>query len=180
MCRVYHATNTQEPDYDLHCLGQLRHVTPQLPVTPRQRLQKLSRDVQVKDGRHANGSKEANENGLVDLLDLRYLLVDGENPGESSEEQYQDAKGHQAVKRDHVVREESVPGAHGAVPHEDGHVEEHIDGGLKGIVECFEAEPVIPCESVASDEAGENTLDVAYQPSSFRIMTKRLWVCYDG
>ena len=38
--------------------------------------------------------------------------------------------------------EEIWPGAYGAIPGEDGDVEEHVDGGLEGVVFGFEAEPI--------------------------------------
>lgn len=155
--RTYHATNTQKPHYDQHRLRQLSHITSQLSIAPLDRVHELDRDIQVKDGRHTHGSKEAHENSLAVLLDLWDFLVDGKHPGESSKEQDQDAKGHEAIERDHIVDEELVPGAHSTVPHEDGHVQKHIDGGLEGVVESLEAEPIIPSERVASDEAGEDT-----------------------
>lgn len=49
-----------------------------------------------------------------------------------------------------------MPRADGAIPHEDGYVEEHVDGGLERIVESLETEPIIPCEGVSGDEASEN------------------------
>lgn len=120
-------------------------------------MHKLGRDVQVKDRRYTHWSKEAHENSLANFFNLRDLLVDGKHPGKSSKEQDQNAEGYQAVQRDHVVCEELVPGAHGAIPHEDGHVEEHVDRGLEGVVEGLKAEPVVPCECVAGNEAGKNT-----------------------
>lgn len=155
---THHAAHAQEPNHNQHCLGQLGHVLPQLPVLAPERLDKLIRDVQVEDRRHPHGAEEADEDGLAHLLDLRDVLVDGEHPGEPAEEQDQDPQGHQAVDRDDVVGEELVPGAHGAVPHEDGHVQEHVDGGLERVVEGLEAEPVVPREGVAGDEAGEDTV----------------------
>lgn len=80
------------------------------------------------------------------------------DPGQPTEEQHQDAESHEAVDGNHIIGEELVPGAHGAVPHENGHVEKHVNCWLEGVIQCLEAEPIVPCEGVACDKTSENTM----------------------
>jgi len=68
--------------------------------------------------------------------------MQGEDDRNATEEENEDAEEDEAVDRDDVVVDKGRPGADGAEPHEDGKVEEHVDGGLEGVVESFEAEPV--------------------------------------
>jgi hypothetical protein len=51
-----------------------------------------------------------------------------------------------------------VPRADGAEPDKDCDVEEHVDRGLQRVVGGLYAEPVVPGEGVAGDEAGENVV----------------------
>lgn len=68
--------------------------------------------------------------------------MEGVDDGDAAEEEDEDTEEDESVDRDDVVVDEGGPGADGAEPHEDGEVEEHVDGGLEGVVEGFEAEPV--------------------------------------
>jgi hypothetical protein len=75
--------------------------------------------------------------------------------GQAPQQQHQYSERNQLVDGDNGRVGEKVPRAHGTEPDEDGDVEQHVDGGLEGVVHRFEAEPVVPCEGVAGDEAGE-------------------------
>lgn len=51
-----------------------------------------------------------------------------------------------------------MPGADGAVPHENGDVEKHVNRGLKTVIFGFQSEPVVPREDIAGDEARKNVV----------------------
>lgn len=57
-----------------------------------------------------------------------------------------------------------MPRTHCPIPHKDGDIEQHVDGGLETVVRSLEPEPIIPGEDVAGDEAGEDVVraDEAY------------------
>lgn len=55
---------------------------------------------------------------------------------------------------DLAIVHEGRPWTDGAEPDEDCDVKEHVDGRLERVVEGFLAEPVVPGEGVAGDEAG--------------------------
>ena len=65
-----------------------------------------------------------------------------ENNGKATEQEDEDGDENESVDRDNITMREAVPGANSAVPDEDGHVEEHVDGRLEGIVFRLEAKPI--------------------------------------
>lgn len=68
--------------------------------------------------------------------------MQSEDDGEAAEKEDQDSQGNQTVDWNNAVVSECGPGAYGAEPDEDADVEKHVDGGLEGVIFCFEAEPV--------------------------------------
>lgn len=80
---TYDAANDQEPDYDVHGLGHLRGVFADLTIDG-DLIQKFPADRQVEDSPDSDRSEEANKCCLVEVLDLVYELVHGENDGHSS------------------------------------------------------------------------------------------------
>jgi hypothetical protein len=85
-------------------------------------------------------------------------LMQCKDDRQTPQQQHQYSKRNQLVDGDNGRVGEKVPRADGAEPDEDGDVEQHVDGGLERVVHCFEAEPVVPGECVASDEAGEDVV----------------------
>lgn len=127
--------------------------------------------IEIKDCGDAHGAEEADEEGLSPLFNLVDAFVHGEDNGKAAEQEDEDGDEDESVDRDNIVMREAVPGANSTVPGEDRHVEEHIDGGLEGIVFRLEAKPVacrwsirlqfrkvvkrdlLPGEDVAGDKA---------------------------
>lgn len=88
----------------------------------------------------------------------------------------EDTDDDESVDGDDVIVGEAVPGTNSTVPGEDGYVEGHVDGGLKGVVFCVQAEPIafgwssqlellevvqrdlLPGGDVASDEARKDII----------------------
>ena len=66
----------------------------------------------------------------------------GKNNGKAAEQEDEDGDENESVDRDNITVREAVPGANSTVPDEDGHIEEHVDGGLEGVVFRFEAKPI--------------------------------------
>lgn len=81
-------------------------------------MQKFSSDVEIKDGRDADGPEEADENRLSLLINLMDKFVHGKNDWETSESQDQYPKEDQTIERNDVIVEERRPGACDPVPHE--------------------------------------------------------------
>jgi hypothetical protein len=79
---------------------------------------------------------------LSDLFDLWDIFVYSEHDGNAANKQNQDAKEEKSVDRDYIIVDKFWPGTHRAKPHEDRQVKQHIDSGLKRVVESFQAEPV--------------------------------------
>ena len=98
--------------------------------------------VEIKDCGNAHRAEEANEEGLSPLFNLVNVFVHGKNNGKAAEQEDEDGDENESVDRDNIVMREAVPGANRTVPDEDGHVEEHVDGGLEGIVFGLEAKPI--------------------------------------
>ena len=104
--------------------------------------EKFATCVEIKNCRDTHGAEEADEEGLSPLFDLMDVVVHGENNGNAAEQEDQDGEENESIDRDNTIMREAVPGANSTVPHEDGYVEEHINGRLEGIVFCLEAKPI--------------------------------------
>ena len=155
--KTYNAADCDKPHDDVNGLRQRGHVRPNLPVHS-EGVEELQCDVEVEDGRHADRAEEADKDGMAHLLDLRDVAVGRKHPRQAAEQQDQDAQRDEAVEGHDIVVEEARPGTHGAVPHEDADVEKHVDSWLERVVERLEAEPVVPGENVAGDEAREHVV----------------------
>ncbi|CAF3494735.1 unnamed protein product [Fusarium graminearum] len=95
------------------------------------RLNKLDGDEKVEDSRYANRSKEADKDGLLNLFNLANPLVHCEYPGKSPQEKNADTQSHKTLNGNDSRGVKVAPGDVSAVPQEDSHVEEHIDGRLQ-------------------------------------------------
>ena len=98
--------------------------------------------IEIKDCGNAHGPEEAHKESLSPLFNLVNRFVHGENNRKAAEQEDEDGHKNESVDRDNIIMREAVPGANSTVPDEDGHVEEHVDGGLEGIVFRLEAEPI--------------------------------------
>ena len=77
---TYNGADYQEPNHHIHDFHEEHGIFPNLPIYPNF-LEKLERDVEVKDCAYADGAEEADEEGLSLLLDLVDALVQGEDDG---------------------------------------------------------------------------------------------------
>lgn len=155
--KTYHAANDQKPDDDQHGIAELLRIRP-LTILIRQRVKELKTDVEIEDGRDADRTKITNEQSLPGATDLADVAVQAQDDRQPPEQQYKNTQREETTRADQLRRPETLPGTHGAEPHEDGHVEHHVHGGLDGVVERLEAEPVVPREGVAGDEASQHVV----------------------
>lgn len=127
--------------------------------------------IEIKNCGDAHGAEEADEEGLSPLFNLVDAFVHSEDNGKPAEQEDEDGDENESIDRDNIIMREAVPGANSTVPGEDGHVEEHIDSGLEGIVFRLETKPIacgwsirlellkvikrdlLPGEDVTGDEA---------------------------
>lgn len=130
---TYHAANCNEPYDHIHDLAQLLSILPDDAVDC-EFAEELQTDVEIEDSADANGSKEADEKRLAKLLDLMDFLVHCEHYRQAAKQEHKNAEGDQTVDGHHAVVSELIPRADGSEPHEDGDVEKHIDGRLKGVI----------------------------------------------
>ena len=98
--------------------------------------------IEIKDCGNAHRAEEANEESLSPLFDLVDAFVHGENNGKAAEQEDENGHENESVDRDNITMREAVPWANSTVPDEDGHIEEHVDGGLEGIIFRLEAKPI--------------------------------------
>lgn len=106
--------------------------------------------------------------------------------GWATEEKYQDSEENEAVDGDYVVVRELGPWTDGSEPDEDGDVEQHVNGGLKGVVHCFEAEPVAGMVLATSNSHGSEKLgyelpgkDVTGDKTRQHVVTTNHAACAD-
>ena len=125
--------------------------------------------VEIKDCGNAHGAEEANKESLSPLFNLVNPFVHGENNRKAAEQEDEDGNKNESVDRDNITMREAVPGANSTVPDEDGNVEEHVDGGLEGIVFRLEAEP-IACWVVNSAQIGESCEETYSQVKTLPAM----------
>ena len=104
--------------------------------------QEFTTSIEVKDCRNTHGTEEADEEGLSPFFDLVDMFVHGEDDGQAAEYKDEDADKDESVDGNDVVVGKAIPRTYSAVPGEDGHIEEHIDGRLEGVIFCLEAEPI--------------------------------------
>lgn len=156
----------EEPDDDGDEFAQAFGIGALLSVDVDARAEILERDVEVEDCGDADGAEEAYEEGLAPFLDLMDPPAHEEHDGRAAEKEDQDAEKDEAVDWDLGVVDEGVPGADGAEPDEDCDVEQHVDGGLEGVVGRLLPEPVVPGEGVAGDEAGQDVVAADHAYSS--------------
>jgi hypothetical protein len=71
-----------------------------------------------------------------------------------------------------------MPWTDGAEPDKDCDVEEHVDCGLQRVVGSLYAEPIVPGEGVAGDEAGKNvvTADEAVAADNEELAILAFWL----
>lgn len=98
--------------------------------------------IEIENCGNAHGAEEANKEGLSPLFNLVDAFVHGKNNGKAAEQEDEDGDENESVDRDNITMREAVPGANSTVPNEDGHIEEHVDGGLEGVVFRLEAKPI--------------------------------------
>ncbi len=98
--------------------------------------------IEIENCGNAHGAEEANKEGLSPLFNLVDAFVHGKNNGKAAEQEDEDGDENESVDRDNITMREAVPGANSTVPDEDGHIEEHVDGGLEGVVFRLEAKPI--------------------------------------
>jgi hypothetical protein len=73
---TYNTNNDHKPDNYINNLGKICYVMPWCVSTSGiQRLGKLNSDVEVENGRAANGSKKPHKSSLTDTIDLWDLLI---------------------------------------------------------------------------------------------------------
>ena len=86
--------------------------------------------MQVKNSADADGAEEADEKRLLLLFNLANLRMHGENCGQATEEEDQDAEKDEPIQRYDRIIEEGGPGTDGAKPDEDRarHVSKAIIG----------------------------------------------------
>lgn len=108
----------------------------------------------------------------------------GEDDGKAAENKDEDANKDEPVNGNDSIVGEAIPRTYSTVPSEDGYIEEHIDGGLEGVIFCFEAEPItvelsaqlsllkvvdghlLPGEDVASDKARKDIVATEHAESA--------------
>lgn len=98
--------------------------------------------IEIKNCGNAHGAEEANKKGLSPLFNLVDAFAHGKNNGKTAEQEDEDGDENESVDRDNITMREAVPGANSTVPDEDGHIEEHVDGGLEGVVFRLLAKPI--------------------------------------
>jgi hypothetical protein len=76
------------------------------------------------------------------MFDLMDILVHGEDDRHAANQQDKNTEENESVDGNGVVVKERRPWADCTKPHEYCQVEKHVDGGLKRVIHCFEAEPV--------------------------------------
>ena len=114
----------------------------------------------VENRAYANRAEIAHEESLLPVPDdFGHELVDGEDGGDTTEDEDEDAKSDEAGVGDagYVGLVELAPGDDAANVHEAAKVEEHVDARVDFVVTVFSLAEVfaVPVHGVAGDETGE-------------------------
>ena len=75
----------EKPDYHPHNLLEAYSIFSNLAIN-RYLMQEVDADIEVEDSGYADGAKESHKRGLLELLDLRDLLVHGEYDRDTAEQ----------------------------------------------------------------------------------------------
>lgn len=83
------------------------------------------------------------------------MPIKRQNHRQSPKQKDQYAKENQSVDRNYRIGEKMMPGTYCTIPHEDGDIQQHVEGWLKTVILTLAAKPVVPVEYVASNERCE-------------------------
>lgn len=147
-----------KPHHKTQHLPQILRVLPHVPVRLDQ-MQEFHGHVQIKRRAHAYGPEVAHEYRVGYGLALPDLPGHQPHDGQSPEGEDQEPQHQQPIEGDAaMVMHEIGPRAHGAEPHENGQVDDHIDGRREAIRLRLRAVPVVPVEDIAGDETGQEVI----------------------
>ena len=116
---------------------------------------------------NAHGTEMAAEYGFPERLDIRDPSVEGDDDGQTPEEEDEDGDDNQSPDgdgQDRVV--EIVEGCPGSNVYEAGDVEEKIDDGTEHGLFCLSVEETIPSECCATTEGSKEVVSAEHRSGS--------------